>query len=143
MILIDQLKEVYVDGVLDIIPTVNWYPKVARKDYSLGLSINENSLDDPDQTFYENYVCGAERNYTGYCNPEVDNLIDEQSMVSDHEKRQKLVWDIERRLAEDDAPPVIFYGRYGTCWQPQVKGLTIKVNTLFDGWRMEDVWLDR
>ena len=143
VILIDQLKEVYVDGVLDIIPTVNWYPKVARKDYTVGLSINENSLDDPDQTFYENYVCGAERNYTGYCNPEVDNLIDEQSMVSDHEKRQKLVWDIERRLAEDDAPPVMFYGRYGTCWQPQMKGLTIKVNTLFDGWRMEDVWLDR
>ena len=64
-------------------------------------------------------------------------------MVSDHEKRQKLVWDIERRLAEDDVLPVMFYGRYGTCWQPQVKGLTIKVNTLFDGWRMADVWLDR
>jgi len=143
VILIDQLKEVYIDGVLDIVPTVNWYPKVARRDYSVGLSAIENSLDEPDQSFYENYVCGAERSYTGYCNPEVDNLIDEQSMVSDHEKRQKLVWDIERRLAEDDAPPVIFYGRYGTCWQPQVKGLTIKVNTLFDGWRMEDVWLDR
>ena len=39
--------------------------------------------------------------------------------------------------------PVMFCGPYGTCWQPQVKGLTIKVNTLFDGWRMEDVWLDR
>jgi peptide/nickel transport system substrate-binding protein len=143
VILIDQLKEIYIDAVLDIVPTVNWYPKVARKDYGAGLSISENSLDDPDQSFYENYVCGAERNYTGYCNPEVDSLIDRQSMEPDQNKRQKLVWDIERKLAEEDAQPVILYGRYGTCWQPQVKGLTVMVNSLFNGWRMEDVWLDK
>jgi peptide/nickel transport system substrate-binding protein len=142
VILIDQLKEIYIDAVLDIVPTVNWYPKLARKDYGAGLSINENSLDEPDQTFYVNYVCSAERNYAGYCNPEIDKLIDEQSMEPDQEKRRKLVWDIERKLAEGDAQPVIFYGRYGTCWQPQVKGLTIMVNSLFNGWRMEDVWLD-
>jgi len=27
--------------------------------------------------------------------------------------------------------------------QPQLKGLTIMVNSQFNGWRMEDVWLDR
>jgi peptide/nickel transport system substrate-binding protein len=143
VILIDQLKEVYIDGVLDIVPTVNWYPKVARKDYSVGLSISENSLDEPDQSFYENYVCDAERNYTGYCNPEVDKLIDEQSMESNQEKRQRLVWNIERKLAEDNAQPVIFYGRVGHCWQPLVNGLTPMVNSMFNGWRMEDVWLDQ
>jgi peptide/nickel transport system substrate-binding protein len=73
----------------------------------------------------------------------VDRLIDEQSMESDQVRRRKLVWDIERKLAEDDAEPVIFYGRAGQCWQPQVKGLTLMVNSLFNGWRMEDVWLDR
>jgi peptide/nickel transport system substrate-binding protein len=143
VIVIDQLKEVYIDGVLDIVPTVNWYPKVARKDYSVGLSISENSLDEPDQSFYENYACDAERNYTGYCNPEVDKLIDEQSMESNQEKRQRLVWNIERKLAEDNAQPVIFYGRVGHCWQPLVNGLTPMVNSMFNGWRMEDVWLDK
>ena len=64
-------------------------------------------------------------------------------MESDQVRRRKLVWDIERKLAEDDAQPVIFYGRFGHCWQPQVKGLALMVNSLFNGWRMEDVWLDR
>src|ERR1700730_7114324 len=32
----------------------------------------ESGVDDPDQQFYENFVCGAVRNYTGYCNPEDD-----------------------------------------------------------------------
>ena len=31
VILIDQLKEIYIDGVLEPIDTVNWYPRVVRK----------------------------------------------------------------------------------------------------------------
>ena len=33
-------------------------------------------VDDPDPVFYENYACKSERNYTQYCNPEVDKMID-------------------------------------------------------------------
>jgi len=36
----------------------------------------------------------------------------------------------------------VFYGRDATCWQPYVKGLTIAANSIFNGWGMEDVWLD-
>ena len=96
---------------------------------------------DPDQNLYLNYGCGGELNYNGYCNPDVDKLIDQQS--AEAEKRKKLVWEIERRLAEDGARPIIFYDRRATCWQPRVKGLTLMVNSVFNGWRMEDVWLDR
>jgi peptide/nickel transport system substrate-binding protein len=139
----DQLKTIYIDGDIDIVDTPNWYPKVARKDYTLGVAVSENGLDDPDQQFYENYVCGADRNYTGYCDPEVDTLIDKQSAETDVEKRRHLVWDIERRLVEDGARPAIFHPRSNTCWYPQVKGLNVVVNSIYNGWRMEDVWLDK
>jgi peptide/nickel transport system substrate-binding protein len=139
----DQLKEIYIDGDLDIVDTPNWYPKVARKDYTIGVAVSENGLDDPDQQFYENYVCGADRNYTGYCNPEVDALIDKQSAETDVEKRKRLVWDIERRLVEDGARPAIFHPRSNTCWYPQVKGLNVVINSIYNGWRMEEVWLDK
>jgi peptide/nickel transport system substrate-binding protein len=90
----------------------------------LDLNTSENSLDDPDQTFYEKYVCGAAHNYSGYCNPELDKLIDAQSMEAGPERRKQLVWGIERKLAKDGTAPVIFYGRFATCWRPQVRGLT-------------------
>ena len=64
----------------------------------------EAGVDDPDQIFYENYVCGSERNYSGYCNPEVDKLVDQQSMEADPGKRKQLVWEIERRLARGRGP---------------------------------------
>src|SRR5262252_6022780 len=142
VIMIDQLKEVYIDGELEMIDTTNWLPKVMRKDYTVGFS-PVGGGPDPDQNLYLNYGCDGELNYNGYCNPAVDALIDRQSAEADQGKRKQLVWEIERRLAEDGARPIIFYDRRATCWQPHVKGLTIMVNSISNGARMEDVWLDK
>jgi peptide/nickel transport system substrate-binding protein len=143
VILIDQLKHIYIDGTLDTLDTTQWYPALARRDFTAGLNVTETGVDDPDQQFYENYVCGAERNYTGYCNPEVDKLVDEQSMQADTEKRKRIVWEIERKLIEDVARPVIFYPRQATCRHARVKGMTVMVNSIYNGYRYEDLWLDR
>jgi len=88
-----------------------------RKDYTVGLS-PVGGGPDPDNNLYLNYGCGGELNYNGYCNPEVDQLIDRQSIETDQERR-------------------------ATCWQPYVKGLTIMVNSIANGARMEDIWLDK
>jgi len=143
IILIDQLKEIWIDGELEPIETANWFPKVARKDYQIGVNVTGSGVDDPDQQLFENYACGSERNYTGYCNPELEKLFLEQSTMAEREKRRHLVWEIDKKLQEDGARPIIYHTRLATCMQPQVKGLTIMVNSQFNGWRMEDVWLDR
>ena len=142
VILTDQLKEVFIDGELDIVETASWFPKVMRKDYKIGLNLTGGGVDDPDQQFYENYACGAARNYTGYCNPELEKLFDRQSTEANEGKRKNLVWEIEKKLAEDGARPIIFYNRFAYCWQPQVKGWTMMANSIINNWRMEDVWLD-
>ena len=46
-------------------------------------------------------------------------------------------------MQEDEARPIIYHTRLATCLQPQLKGLTIMGNSQYNGWRMEDVWLDR
>jgi peptide/nickel transport system substrate-binding protein len=143
VILIDQLKEIGIDAELDIVETANWFPKLARKDYQIGVNNTGSAVDDPDQQFFENYGCGSERNYTGYCNGDLEKLFVEQSTTSDQDTRKKLVWDIDRKLQEDGARPIVYHTRLGACYQPQVKGLTIMVNSQYNGWRMEDVWLDR
>jgi peptide/nickel transport system substrate-binding protein len=142
VILIDQLKEIYIDGELDPIETANWFPKIYRKDYQIGLNLTGVGVDDPDAQFYENYACGSQRNYTGYCNPELQKMFEQQSMETDQEKRKQLVWEIDRRLQEDQARPIVYHLRFATCWQPRVKGLRMMVNSVFNGWRFEDVWLD-
>jgi len=143
VILIDQLKEIYIEGELDPVDTAQWYPKVQRKDYTVALNLTGTLADDPDAMLYENYACGGVGNYNGYCNPEIDKLIEQQSIEADQEKRKRLVWEIERRLTVDDAKPLVYFNRGGICWDPKVKGLTIMVNSIYNGWRMEDVWLDQ
>jgi peptide/nickel transport system substrate-binding protein len=54
-----------------------------------------------------------------------------------------LVWDIDKQLQEDVARPIIFHAHTATCWQPYVKGVTVMTNSSYNGYRYEDVWLDK
>jgi len=51
VLLIDQLKEVYIDGQLETIDTTNWFPRVMRKDYIVALT-GAGSGPDPDQNLH-------------------------------------------------------------------------------------------
>jgi peptide/nickel transport system substrate-binding protein len=142
VLLIDQLKQVYIDGDLELIDTAQYFPRIQRKEYVVALNL-QTSGPDPDPTLGLFYGCGSNINWDAYCKPEMDQLIEQQSREADMAKRKQLVWDIERKLAEDNARPIIFYNSSGTCLEPYVKGLTMMVNSIFNGWRMEDVWLDK
>jgi peptide/nickel transport system substrate-binding protein len=142
VILIDQLKQIYIDGELEIVETANWFPKIARKEYMVGMNLTGSGVDDPDAWFFEHYACGSERNYTNYCNPELEKLFVRQSTETDQEKRKKLVWEIDRRLQEDGARPIIYDYVLGTCHYPRVHEITVMENSIFNGWRFEDAWLE-
>ncbi len=143
VILIDQLKQIFIEGELDPVDTPVWYPKVLKKDYQVGLNLTGAGVDDPDVQFYENYSCGSERNYTGYCNKELDAMIDAQSREPDVEKRKRLVWAVERKLADEVARPIISWNVANTCMYPHLKGLVLQINSIYNGWRFDDVWLDK
>ena len=143
VILIDQLKQVYVDGELEIIDTPVYYNRVFKKDYAVALNLTGSAVDDPDVTLFEGYACGSLRNYNNYCDPEMTKLFEAQSRELDGEKRLRMVWDIDAKLQEDIARPIIANGRAAACWHPYVKNITIPVNSIYNGWRFEDVWLDR
>jgi peptide/nickel transport system substrate-binding protein len=95
---------------------------------------------------FENYKCGGVGNYNRYCNPGIDRLIDRlidrQSIEPDQDKRRRIVGEIEQLLVEDNAKPLIYFNRGGICWDPKVKNLTVMVNSIYNGWRMEDARLD-
>jgi len=46
-------------------------------------------------------------------------------------------------LQEDGARPIIYHSRIANCWNKRVRNLTIMVNSVYNGWRFEDVWLAR
>ncbi len=38
---------------------------------------------------------------------------------------------------------LIFHARAGTCWQPYVKNVTVMKNSSYNGYRYEDIWMDK
>jgi len=116
----------------------------ARRDYMIGMENTGTAVvDDPDQQLYESYSCDSDRNFTGYCNRALEERFRQQSAETDQEKRKALVWDIDAELQEEGARPVIFHTRGATCWHPRLKDLTTMVNSMYNGWRLDDVWLEK
>ena len=76
MLLIDQLKQIYMDGELEIIDTTVYFPKILRKDFTVALN-NGGNRPDPDPTLDQLFGCGSSVNWDGYCNAEVDKMIEQ------------------------------------------------------------------
>ena len=138
----DQLRQVGIEATVKQIETAQYFPMLARRDFQIGANLTAGTFDDPDAIFFENYKCGTSRNYTDYCNEEVDRLIDLQSQELDRAKRLKLVWQIQKKLEADVARPMLAWRKeYFTQW-PYVRNL-VPHNSLYNYARMQEVWLDR
>jgi peptide/nickel transport system substrate-binding protein len=138
----DQLRQVGVEATLKQIETAQYFPLLTRREYQIGANLTASGIDDPDGYFFENYKCGAGRNYTDYCNEAMDRMIDAQSQELNRDKRLKLVWEIQRKLEADVARPMLGWrNEYFTQW-PHVKNL-VPHNSLYNYGRMQEVWLDK
>src|SRR5439155_5149431 len=120
---INELKQVGIEASLKQIETAQWHAMATRGDYQIGANLTGIGADDPDGNFYENYACGSPRNYTHYCNEQVQKMIDEQSQEIDQKKRLLMVYAIQKKLEEEAARPILSWRMdYFTHW-PHVKGL--------------------
>ena len=143
VILVDQLNKLHFDAALEIIDSTIWWGRASRQDFTIAFNLGGVAIDDPDVMLAENFACKSENNFTKYCNPHVDKLLEQQSSERDPDKRKRIVWDIERVLAEEIARPMISHGRSAQCWHPYVKGYIRQENSIYNEWRLEGLWLDR
>jgi len=139
----DQLRSIYIEGDIDQKEYTVFTSALIKGAYTLGFNRSGAAIDDPDVVLYENYTCASPRNYTRYCNREVEAMIEEQSRTIDARKRKQLVRDIEVRLHQDVARPTLYQYDATTCWQPYVKGYVRASNGLYTHNNMEEVWLDK
>ncbi len=139
---VDQLRQVGIEATLKQVETDAWFGMLTRQDYQFAVNLTAMGIDDPDAVLYENYKCGSPRNYQGYCSEAVDRLIDAQSLELDPKRRQELVWEIQKKLEQDAARPIMGWRLdYFTQW-PYVKNLTPH-HSLYNYGRFQDTWLDK
>jgi peptide/nickel transport system substrate-binding protein len=138
---INELKQIGIEATLKQIETAQWHAMATRGDYQIGANLTGLGPDDPDANFYENYGCGSPRNYGGYCNEEIQKLIDGQSAEVDPKKRLALIAVIQKRLEDEAARPVLSWRLdYFTVW-PHVKNM-VPHQSIFNFGRFQEVWRD-
>ncbi len=139
----DQLRSIYIEGDVDAKDYTVFTNMLMKGAYTLGFHGTGNALDDPDIILVENFMCNSPRNYTKYCNKEIEAKINEQSVILDPKKRRELVQQIDMQLEREAAKPTIYQTLQMQCWQPHVKGLVKGGNGNYSHHRFEQVWLDK
>lgn len=139
---VDQLRQVGIDAGLEQVETGVWHPKMTRREFEMALNLTGIGPDDPDANLYENFKCGSARNYSDYCNEEVDKLIDQQSQTLDTKKRLALVNEIDKKLQLDGARLMLGWSKEYVVMWPFVKNL-VPHQSIYNYGRMQEVWLDK
>ena len=101
---INELKQIGIEATLKQIETAQWHAMATRGDYQIGANLTGLGPDDPDANFYENFGCGSPRNYSFYCNEQIQALFDKQSAEMDPKKRLAFIASIQKKMEEEAAP---------------------------------------
>ena len=98
----------------------------------------------PTSRFFEGYACGSLRNYNNYCNPEMTKLFEAQSRETRPEEAPARWCGTSTascrrtspvRSSTTAAPPA--------AGSPTSRALMLHSNSIYNGTRFEDVWLDK
>jgi len=139
---ISELKQVYVEAVLEAVESGNWHGKVARRDFQIGMNRTANGGDEPDITFYEHYACKSQRNYSDFCDSELERKVDAQSQEVDVAKRKALVNEIDLALQQAGARPMLLHTTAYVAYYPHVKNFVLH-QIGYSQYRMQEIWLDK
>ncbi len=140
---INELKQIGIEATLKQIETAQWHAMATRGDYQIGANLTGIGPDDPDANFYENYACGSPRNYTSYCNEEVDEA--DRPAVAGARSQEAAGAGVARSRRSSRTT------RRGPSWTggsttsphwPHVKNM-VPHQSIYNFGRMQEVWLDK
>jgi peptide/nickel transport system substrate-binding protein len=97
---------------------------------------------DPDTVLYGLYAPDQPRNSSHVNDPKITAMLKEQRRTKDREARKKIIFDIQRHIAEQQYYVYLYAVGITGSWQPYVKNYS--PNTTYDyGHRAASLWLDR
>ena len=144
VILIDQLKQIYIEGELEPIDTTVWYTKIQRERLP--------GRHEPDRRRHRRSRRQLLRELLLDVGPQLQPLQESRGRQADRRSsrpnptaRSARRWSGRSRRSW----PTTWRGRSWATTSPtpagtrKLKGIVLQVNSIYNGWRFEDVWLDR
>jgi peptide/nickel transport system substrate-binding protein len=97
---------------------------------------------EPDTVLYGLYAPDQPRNSGHVNDPKITAMLKEQRRTQDREERKKIIFDLQRYIAEQQYYVYLYCAGFTGSWYPYVKNFA--PNTTYDyGGRSAALWLDR
>lgn len=139
---VDQLGKVGIHADLTPLEGVAYQDLLSRGEHTIISHSHSFSLDDPDSILPAHYSCGGPENYPGLCDAELDGLIERQSRTLDLDERKRMVDEIQRRVWDADAKVWFNWSVRRTPVWNNVRNFAQGGPSLYQGRRLESVWLE-
>ncbi len=122
-----QLAEVGVEIGIEQEAFATWLDRQAAGDYDAFLLGWLGNLD-PFGFYHAQHVCEGTSNFQGYCNPEVDSLLQSAAGETDQDAR-KALYDQAAELIVDDVSYLYLYNPdVVQAWAPGIEGYEIRAD---------------
>ena len=103
VVLQEQLRQIGIEAELNLVENATMFEQVydpAAKNYEIAVT-GESAYVDPNTLILPNFKSGENGNFTGYSNPEVDQLIEQGIASTDQDERARIYQEIQTILLED------------------------------------------
>jgi peptide/nickel transport system substrate-binding protein len=100
------LKEVGVEVKFEDLESAAWLEKWLSTDWE---SVIGGWIIGADPSLTSLYGCGASNNFTGFCNPELDAIMEEADAALDFADRKPLVDNVQMMMAEEGRELPLYY----------------------------------
>lgn len=140
---IEDLRAVGIDADADQQETARYYDAMSSGNFDLAGHAGWIGGFDPDFILYEYFYTDSARNYGKYSNPEVDRLIDEQSLTLDPEERRQKAWEVGEILLRDQVRTLGGFQRAIPVYSNNVRGVipTVPSQSYGNFYRHAHTWL--
>ena len=134
-----QLAEIGITATINAPEWSEWLELEGNFKYDAYIC-NWNALIDADQYYYLQHKSDQVFNFTGYNNPEFDELVTDGRSISDFDERYQIYEQLNQMLV-DDAPYIYMYNKLEVrAYAPYVKGFVTRPDQFNNFWT---VWLDK
>jgi len=136
----DQLARIGIAVQLSTLEFGSYQVSLLKKDYD---TINYGPvplIEDPDVKLVPYFRTGAAQNFSNFSDPQLDKVLDQQSVTADPVQRAKLVQEAQRRI-QNQAPWSVIYHLMAQmgAWK-EVRGYHPGVG-LYNNQKLDTVWL--
>ncbi len=134
-----QLSQIGINADIRTLEWGTWLEEEGSGNYDMYLCGWLGNID-PDDFYYAQHHTDQIFNFTGYSNPELDELLDAGRVETD-EATRKDIYNQVQQIIIDEAPYVYLYNpAVVNAWQPHVRGYHALPSAAI---RFKNAWLDR